>query len=126
MMKTGHGEELLICDGNYPSLSARGEKIYTPCGDIAELLKAVLYFFPLDYASEYAAVVMESCREGEAFGKYTQLIEENKSKLECAERFAFYKRAENAVYIIVTADTTKGGNILLKKGVVKDADLPKL
>jgi len=120
MMEMGHGEDLLIADGNFPQKSMDCETvIYMPLCNIAELLKDILKFFPLDYAVDCAAFAMESVTEGQRFGEYTELVEENGSKLELVERFKFYELAEKAVGIIVTADTTKGGNILIKKGVVK-------
>ena len=33
------------------------------------------------------------------------------------ERFAFYERAQSAFAIVVTGETAKYGNIILKKGV---------
>ena len=119
LMETGHGEEILISDGNFPHKSMNINTIYMPVSNISELLKDILYFFPLDNAVEYAAFAMESVKEGQRYGEYTKLIGENESKLELVERFKFYDLAEKAVGIIVTADTTKGGNILIKKGVVK-------
>ncbi|MCL2773804.1 MAG: fucose isomerase [Oscillospiraceae bacterium] len=128
LMEMGHGEEILISDGNFPQKSMsvhniKNASIYIPTCNIADLLKDILHFFPLDYAVEAAAFAMESVTEGQRYGEYTQLIEENGSKLELVERFKFYDLAEKAVGIIVTADSTKGGNILIKKGVVKDDDM---
>ena len=125
LMEMGHGEGVLIADGNFPqeSMNCKNKSIYIPTCNISELLKDVLYFFPLDKAVEYAAFAMESVKEGQRYGEYVKLIEtENNSKLELVERFKFYELAEKAVGIIVTADTTKGGNILIKKGVVSSDD----
>jgi len=125
LMEMGHGEDILIADGNFPqknvsSKNIKSEIIYMPICDISELLKDILHFFPLDYAVESAAFAMEVLQEEEkVYCQYKNLIEENGSKLELVERFKFYDLAEKAVGIIVTADTTKGGNILIKKGVVK-------
>ena len=120
LMEMGHGEEVLISDGNFPqkSMNLIDESIYIPTCNISELLTDILRFFPLDKAVEAAAFAMESVKEGQRYGEYTKLIEENGSKLALVERFKFYDLAEKAVGIIVTADTTKGGNILIKKGVV--------
>ena len=122
LMETGHGEAILIADGNFPhkSMNIKTESIYIPTCNISDLLKEILHFFPLDKAVEFAASAMESVTEGQRYGEYTKLIEENGSKLELVGRFEFYDLAEKAIGIIVTADTTKGGNILLKKGVVTE------
>ena len=37
--------------------------------------------------------------------------------IERIERFAFYDRAKNAFAVVMTGETAKYGNILLKKGV---------
>ena len=130
LMEMGHGEDILIADGNFPQINVsskntKSEIIYMPVCDISELLKDILHFFPLDQEVDAAAFAMEVLQEEEkVYGKYKNLIEENKSKLELVGRFKFYDLAEKAVGIIVTADMTKGGNILIKKGVVTVDDMP--
>ena len=123
LMETGHGEEILIADGNFPHKSMNINTIYIPVGNISELLKDILHFFPLDNAVEYAAFAMESVKEGQRYGEYVKLVEENGSKLGLVDRFKFYDLAEKAIGIIVTADNTRGGNILIKKNVVTDSDV---
>ncbi|MCL1858573.1 MAG: fucose isomerase [Oscillospiraceae bacterium] len=128
IMEMGHGETILISDGNFPqkavsSKNIKSEIIYMPVCDISDLLKDILHFFPLDYAVECAAFAMEVLQENQRYGEYKNLIESNGSKLELVERFKFYELAENAAGIIVTADTTRGGNILIKKGVVTNDDM---
>lgn len=121
LMQTGHGDQILVSDGNFPHLSmeAKTETIYVPISDISALLEDILRFFPLDESVEAAAHAMESVKEGPRYGRYAKLIEENGSKLELVGRFEFYELAKDAAGIIVTADTVKGGNILIKKGVVR-------
>jgi len=41
--------------------------------------------------------------------------------IERIERFAFYERAKGAFAVVMTGDTAKYGNILLKKGVTPSA-----
>jgi len=127
LMEMGHGEAVLIADGNYPQKSTitRGGCLYIPTTDISKLLRDILRFFPLDNAVENAAFAMESVKEGQRYGEYTKLIDDNGSKLGLVERFKFYELAEKAVGVIVTADMTKGGNILIQKGVVMAADIDK-
>ena len=122
LMETGHGDEILISDGNFPhkAMKIKAESIYIPTTDISELLGDILRFFPLDSYVESAAFAMDFLKEGPNYEKYTKLVEENGSKLKLVERFEFYELAKSAMGIIVTADTTKGGNVLIKKGVVRD------
>ena len=123
LMEMGHGEDILIADGNFPqkAVSSRNIKceiIYMPICDISELLRDILHFFPLDQAVEYAASAMEVIQECDRYEEYKNITEDNGSKLALVKRFEFYELAEKSAVIIVTADTTKGGNILIKKGVV--------
>jgi L-fucose mutarotase len=39
---------------------------------------------------------------------------------ERVDRFAFYDRAKNACAVVMTGETAKYGNIILKKGVTGD------
>jgi L-fucose mutarotase len=134
LMSMGHGEQVLISDANYPSLTNSGSdreglarRIYLPLPSIAELLREILRFFPLDYSVEEPALVMASARElapGQevsAYDQYAAIIREagETGRLGTVERFDFYKAAAGAAGIVVTGDTIKGGNILLKKGVVR-------
>ncbi len=125
LMKMGHGEKLLISDGNFPQSSAvngAADRIYITGFTVAELLESVLKFFPLDQAVESAAVVMESAKEGDAYERYAAIIGSapTHTRLDTVSRFDFYELAHTAVGVIVTSDTVKGGNILIAKGVVRD------
>lgn len=120
LMEMGHGEELLICDANFPYLSNAGAgPVYITGLTVPQLLTEILRFFPLDQTVEKAAVVMESAKESEAYASFAQIL----GSVDILPRFDFYERARSAVGLIVTSDTVKGGNILLKKGVVKDEDI---
>ena len=39
-------------------------------------------------------------------------------RIERVERFAFYERARKAYAVVLTGETAKYGNVILKKGVV--------
>lgn len=125
MMSMGHGECLLISDGNYPALT-NGDKstprIFLPAGDIALLLSEVLHFFPLDETDPAPVAVMEAAKESGAHAQYTVVLSKLgiNAQIKILERFDFYKEASNAAGIVITSSTVKGGNVLIKKGVVKD------
>jgi L-fucose mutarotase len=124
LMEMGHGEELLVADANYPGKTHGCGYLFTTHRSIPELLRDLLYFFPLDKAVPPAALVMESLKNSPEICKATQdLITANGGELGFMDRFGFYKQAERAVYVFRTADATKGGNILLKKGVVQGEDV---
>jgi L-fucose mutarotase len=125
MAAMGHGEELLLGDGNFPFLSTGGSgvrRIQLPTRDIAGLLADILYFFPLDETVDDPLTVMESAKESGAYQRYREILSRLgiKAAIGAMERFAFYDRAAKATGIVISADTTKGGNVLLKKGVIRD------
>jgi L-fucose mutarotase len=125
MMAMGHGEELLIGDGNFPALTTNNceiKRIYLPIQDIASLLGDILRFFPLDETTDAPLVVMESARESGAYEQYRQTVDRmgTNTPIRTLERFAFYQRAALAAGMVITASILKGGNIILKKGVVRD------
>lgn len=125
MMELGHGEELLICDANYPyrSTGCREEDLIHITGcSIPQLLEDVLRFFPLDQRVESAAVVMESAKESDTFDTYQRVLQSSPTTtaLRVVSRFDFYEMAHSAVGVVITSDAIKGGNILLKKGVVRN------
>jgi len=125
MMSMGHGEELLLCDGNFPAVTTGNssiQRIYLPVQDMASLLGEILFFFPLDETVDIPLVVMESARESGAYTQYRQTADRMgvSAPIGALERFAFYQRAAMAAGIIITSSTVNGGNILLKKGVVRN------
>jgi len=125
MMEMGHGEELLISDANYPALTTGSNipRLYVTEYSIVKLLADILRFFPLDDFVEHPVVLMQAARESGAYDLYRQALSEvtdNPDCIETVERFDFYDRAAKAVGIVITSDTIKAGNILLKKGVVRD------
>jgi L-fucose mutarotase len=125
MAAMGHGEELLLVDGNFPLLSTGGPgitRIQLPARDIGGLLADILYFFPLDETVEAPLTVMESAKESGAYQRYQGILSQSglKAAIGVMDRFAFYQRAAGAAGIVISADTTRGGNVLLKKGVIRD------
>jgi len=60
LMEMGHGDEIVLADGNYPSASAGPPVIRADGHGIPELLSAILPFFPLDADSENNVIFMKS------------------------------------------------------------------
>ena len=130
MMSMGHGEELLLCDGNFPAVTTGNSstsRIFLPVQDMASLLGEILCFFPLDETVDAPLVVMESARESGAYAQYRQTADRMgvSAAIGAMERFAFYQRAAAAAGIIITSSTINGGNIILKKGVVRNEKFKK-
>lgn len=121
MMEIGHGERLLICDGNFPYKSRSKETVFIPNVGIGELLDQVLAFFPLDHAVDQPATVMDGALKNHVAQDYMAIISKHKegAEIQAVGRFDFYDEADTVAGIIVTNDRTMFGNIIIQKGVVK-------
>ena len=129
LCEMGHGDELIIADGNFPSQSIGKNSIVIRADGhgTTEMLNAILSLIPLDAYVENPVALMkvvpgDTCPTPRIWEKYKNIIckhEPEHSEIEMMERFAFYERAEKAYLIIATGETEIYANVLLKKGVVK-------
>lgn len=127
LSQMGHGDELIIADGNFPCQSVGKDSIVIRADGhgVPEILDAILQLFPLDTYTEKPVGLMEVVKgdnvETPIWEKYNELLEKhepNHHEIEYIERFAFYERAKKAYLIIATSEQALYANILLKKGVV--------
>jgi len=124
LMQMGHGDEIVLADGNFPGHSLHGRVIRCDGLGIPPLLDAILELLPLDpYAGHQAALM--SVVPGDKvvptiWDTYREVIARHDASAQIAfeERFAFYERARGAYAIVVTGEEALYGNILLKKGVI--------
>lgn len=124
LMEMGHGDELVLADGNFPAASNAQQLIRYDGHDIPELLKAILFFFPLDECVDYPVSLMQvgpGKEDPSIWEDYKIILEKYEPKnngIEYIERFDFYERAKKAYAIIATSEKALCANIILKKGVV--------
>ncbi len=125
LMDMGHGDELVIGDGNFPAAAMGVPVVHLDGHGVPEVLEAILKFFPLDaYVAQPVALmdiipgdtivptIWEKYKESlQAFGY--------ESGMEKMERYAFYNRARRAFCVIATSEPAQYANIILKKGIVK-------
>ena len=128
LCEMGHGDELVIADGNFPaeSIGKNAAVIRADGHGVPELLDAILQLIPLDQYVDQPAALMKVVPGDPVvpviWDEYRALLQkhgEDPDKVEMTERFAFYERAKKAYAIIATGETAIYANILLKKGVVK-------
>lgn len=129
LAEMGHGDELVIADGNFPCHSVGKNSIVIRADGhgVPEILDAILKLIPLDTYTEKPVALMEvvkgdTCSTPEIWKVYEELLTKHEPchhDIEYTERFAFYERAKNAYLIIATGEKAIYANILLKKGVVK-------
>lgn len=128
LCEMGHGDELVIADGNFPCESVGKNAVVVRADGLgaAEILDAVLKLVPLDTYTEKPVALMEivkgdSCPTPKIWKTYEELLskyEPEHHEIEMMERFDFYERAKGAYLIIATGETAIYANVLLKKGVV--------
>ena len=129
LAQMGHGDELVIADGNFPCHSVGKDAIVIRADGhgVPEILEAVLQLLPLDKYTEKPVALMEvvkgdDCPTPPIWAEYEKILndfEPEHHDIEFTERFAFYERAKKAYLIIATGEKAIYANILLKKGVVQ-------
>ncbi|MCF8361405.1 MAG: L-fucose mutarotase [Prolixibacteraceae bacterium] len=120
----GHGDEIVFADAHFPGSSMNQNVIRADGLPIVDLLEAILPLFELDgYVPD--PVTMMAPVEGdelnpEVESSYIKIIIKEAPNIKSAQRidrFSFYERAKNAFAVVMTGETAKYGNIILKKGV---------
>ena len=125
LMEMGHGDEIVIADGNFPAASIAHRLIRLDGHNVPEVLEAILKFFPLDIYVNNPVGLMEVVPGDNVkpviWEEYRKIIIASKEpfkEFEHIERFAFYERAKKAYAVIVTSEPALYANIILKKVVV--------
>ena len=125
LMAMGHGDELVIADGNFPSASLARRLVRADGHGVPPLLEAILQFFPLDpfvpRAVALMAVAPGQTAKTDIWEEYRRIVKHHDPAFrdfEMVERFAFYERARSAFAILATSETAIYANIILKKGIV--------
>ena len=125
LMEMGHGDEIVIADGNFPSASTAQRLVRLDGHAIPDILDAMMKLFPLDTYVEKPVGLM-AVMPGDPYKpviweEYRRIIEASKEPFkdfEYIEKFAFYDRAKKAYAVIATGESALYANMILKKGVV--------
>lgn len=125
LMEMGHGDELVIGDGNFPAASMAQRLVRCDGHNVPEVLDAILKLFPLDAFVDAPVSLMQVVPgkpvETPIWDVYKEIIrkyEPVNNKIEEVERFAFYEKAKKAYVVVATGEKALYANIILKKGVV--------
>jgi L-fucose mutarotase len=125
LMEMGHGDEIVIADGNFPAASIAQKLIRCDGHGVPEVLEAVLELFPLDIYVEKPVALMQvvagdTCKTPiwEQYRKIVKDSGEKFSDFDMVERFAFYERAKKAYAVVATSEKALYANIILKKGIL--------
>ena len=123
LCEMGHGDEIVIADGNFPAASV-GQRVVYMCGNGGcEVLKAVLELIPLDTYQKPLYLMAKTQGDDtptQIWDEYREIAKQYTTEdFEYIERFAFYERAKRAYAVISTGENALYANILIKKGVIK-------
>ena len=122
LMEMGHGDEIVIADGNFPAASNARNLVRADGHNIPELLEAILELFPLDIYEKpvyLMAVTPGDTVETPIWDEYKKIIAPHTADAPVEiERFAFYERAKKAYCVLATGESALYANIILKKGVI--------
>lgn len=122
----GHGDELVLADGNFPAASVASRTVVRLPGiGVQEILDAILPLVPVDTyngcALHMMAAVPGDTLDPAVENAYRETLDRHGNAwapIEHIERFAFYERARSAFLIVQTGDTRKYANLMLRKGCV--------
>lgn len=124
LYRMGHGDEIVLADAHFPGETYAKRILRADGLRIHDLLDAVLPLFVLDSYVE-SPLIMMAAVSGDQLDSvvetsYRKAVDKhwpNTPPIQQIERFAFYERAKQAFAILMTGETAKYGNIILKKGV---------
>lgn len=122
--RMGHGDEIVLADAHFPG-ETYGQRVLRADGlKIPALLDAILPLFVLDDYVESPLIMMAAVAgdqlDPEVEISYRKAIDQHWPKtppIQRIDRFEFYDRAQRAFAVLMTGETVKYGNIILKKGV---------
>ena len=124
LCRMGHGDEIVLADAHFPG-ETLGHRVLRADGlKIADMLDAILPLISLDdFVGD--PVMMMAAVGGDKLDPtieraYRAAIDKYWPKtppIVRLERFEFYERTKKAFAVVMTGETAKYGNIILKKGV---------
>jgi L-fucose mutarotase len=129
----GHGDDLIICDTNFPADSVAKQTVHCKLLRIdgvsaARAARAILSVMPLDSFVDRPALRMEIVGKPNEVPPVQAEVQAEIDKAEgrpwpmgSIERFAFYDLAKKAYCVIQTGETRFYGCFAFKKGVIPPA-----
>jgi L-fucose mutarotase len=124
LFRMGHGDELVLADAFFPGDTCNSRVIRADGLRVPALLDGILALMNLDYAAPPVAMMQVTAgdtADPAVEASFRAVIDKHwpgTPAIEKVERFAFYERTKKAYAVVMTGETVKYGNIILKKGVI--------
>jgi L-fucose mutarotase len=125
LFRMGHGDDIVLADSFFPGDSCNSRVIRADGIRVPALLDGILALMNLDsYVPHPVAMMAASPGDSldpEVEKSFRAMIDKHwpeTPSIERIERFAFYERTKKAFAVVMTGETVKYGNIILKKGVI--------
>ena len=124
LYRMGHGDEIVLADAHFPGHSTNANTLRADGLKAADLLDAILPLFPLDSYVDSPVFMMAPVPGDQADPAVERAFRAAFARhwpetppIAMVERFAFYEQTRSAFCVVMTGETAKYGNIILKKGV---------
>ena len=124
LYRMGHGDEIVLADAHFPGERVNDTIIRADGLGIDDLLTGIMPLLALDNYVDDSVFMMETVAgdtsDPTVVSQYRTIIEKFEPEIppfRFLERMAFYERARKAFAVVMTGDTRKYANIVLKKGV---------
>lgn len=123
LYRMGHGDELVLADAHFPGES-HGQRVVRADGLlIADLLDGLLPLITLDRYATHAVTMMGPVPgdqvDPQIAATYQHVITRHHPRIStiiAIDRQAFYQQARQAFAIVMTSDTKRYGNIIIRRG----------
>ena len=125
LAEMGHGDEIVLADGNFPAASIGRHLVRCDGSNVTELLDALLQLIPLDTFVPRPVGLMQVVPGDdytpEIWEKYLRVLRSHGhvDVVDHIERFAFYDRARKAYAVVATGEMARYANVILKKGIIE-------
>lgn len=129
LAEMGHGDKIVLADGNFPSQSMGRNGVVVRCDGhgVPELLDAILSLFPLDTYVPKPVTLMEVVPgvkvETPIWDTFKEIVAKHDPRgaeaIGWTERFAFYEESRKAYAVIATGESALYACMILQKGVLE-------
>ena len=125
LFRMGHGDEIVLADAFFPGDSCNSRVIRADGIKVPVLLDGILVLMNLDSYVPHPVTMMAPAPHDtldetveKSFRAVVDKYWPETPVIEKIDRFAFYERTKKAYCVVMTGETVKYGNIILKKGVI--------